>query len=68
MNTAFRKVMLKYMILDCNFNNKQKKTNGQNVCQKNQVYVWLAKSFFEKCLPGAGNALQTKKSLWDIYV
>ena len=59
MNTAFRKVMLKYMILDCNFNNKQK---------KNQVYLWLAKSSFEKCLPGAGNALQTKKSLWDIYV
>ena len=42
MSTAFRKVMLKYMILDCNFNNKAK---------KNQVYVWLAKNSFENvCL------------------
>jgi hypothetical protein len=25
--------------------------------------VWLARNSFEKCFPGARNALQTKKSL-----
>jgi hypothetical protein len=52
-STAFRRVMhykmLKYMILDCN-------------CAKFKN-VWLARNSFEKCFPGARNALQTKKSL-----
>ena len=50
MSTAFRKVMLKYMILDCNFNNKQKKTKFmfgllrvllKNVCLEQEMLCKL---------------------------
>ena len=50
MSTAFRKVMLKYMILDCNFNNKAKKTKFmfgllrnllKNVCLEQEMLCKL---------------------------